>query len=106
MIQHLKHLKSPNIAARVLTIAAQWLNEIAVGQKKAAATQSVLAVDRADRFENRAVVVEEIHPNCVGRVHFQSTDWPARCDLEIILPCGEIVCVVDRENLTLFVEPL
>ncbi|MCU0545493.1 MAG: NfeD family protein [Oscillatoriaceae cyanobacterium Prado104] len=96
----------PSIVARTLALAKQLLNEIAFDRTIAVPAQPVLAVDRAERFENRAVVDEEIRPDCVGRVRFHGTYWNARCDLEIVLPRGEIVCVVGQENITLVVQPL
>lgn len=52
----------------------------------------------------RAIVEEEIQPNQPGRVRFQSSWWPARCDREITLKPGEVVHVVGLENITLIVE--
>jgi membrane protein implicated in regulation of membrane protease activity len=97
--------QSPGIVARVLALGAQLLNEIAFGQTIAVPAQPDLGVNSVDRFEKRAIVDEEIRPDRIGRVRFQGTYWPARCDLEIILPCGEIVYVVGQENLTLLVQP-
>jgi membrane protein implicated in regulation of membrane protease activity len=96
----------PGMVAGALALGAQWLNEIAFGQNIAVQKQPVLGVNLIDRFEKRAIVDEEIRPDCIGRVHFQGTYWPARCDLEIVLPSGEIVCVVGQENITLLVQPL
>lgn len=52
----------------------------------------------------RAIVEEEIKPNQPGRVRFQSSWWPARCDREITLKPGQVVHVVGLENITLIVE--
>ena len=52
----------------------------------------------------RAIVEEEIKPNQPGRVRFQSSWWPARCDRQITLKPGEVVHVVGLENITLIVE--
>jgi membrane protein implicated in regulation of membrane protease activity len=52
----------------------------------------------------KAVVEEEIRPGKSGRVRFQSTWWPAKCDRDITLKPGEVVRVLALENLTLIVE--
>ncbi|MEG4322824.1 MULTISPECIES: NfeD family protein [unclassified Microcoleus] len=52
----------------------------------------------------KAVVEEEIRPGQSGRVRFQSTWWPAKCDLDITLKPGAVVRVLALENVTLIVE--
>jgi membrane protein implicated in regulation of membrane protease activity len=52
----------------------------------------------------KAVVEEEIRPGQSGRVRFQSTWWPAKCDRDITLKPGEVVRVLALENMTLIVE--
>jgi membrane protein implicated in regulation of membrane protease activity len=52
----------------------------------------------------RAIVEEEIRPNQPGRVRFQSSWWPAKCEQQITLKPGEVVHVVGLENITLIVE--
>ncbi|MCC3410887.1 MAG: NfeD family protein [Microcoleus sp. PH2017_29_MFU_D_A] len=53
----------------------------------------------------KAVVEEEIRPGESGRVRFQSTWWPAKCDdLQITLKPGAVVRVLALENVTLIVE--
>ena len=52
----------------------------------------------------KAVVEEEIRPGKSGRVRFQSTWWPAKCDRDVTLKPGEVVHVVGLENITLIVE--
>jgi membrane protein implicated in regulation of membrane protease activity len=99
-------MKSPNLVARALAPFAQMLNKIALRLTIPAPGQPLLGSDTAKKFEQEAVVDEEIQPNCVGRVHFQATWWPARCPQEIILAPGQIVCVVGIENITLLVLPL
>ncbi|WP_421655657.1 NfeD family protein [Leptothermofonsia sp. ETS-13] len=53
-----------------------------------------------------ATVSETIRPNHLGRIKFQGTWWFARCEQNIVLPSGVSVYVIDRENLTLIVEPV
>ncbi|MEG3879590.1 NfeD family protein [Microcoleus sp. herbarium7] len=53
----------------------------------------------------KAIVDEEIRPNECGRVHFQNSWWPAKCDLEITFQKGELVRVVGIDNITLIVGP-
>ncbi|MEG3839966.1 NfeD family protein [Microcoleus sp. herbarium14] len=80
------------------------LNRIAFGQA-ISGPQPVPSVDRAQNFEQEAIVDEEIQPHCVGRVHFQASWWPARCEQEVTLVRGQIVYVVGTDNITLLVEP-
>ncbi|MEG4804447.1 NfeD family protein [Microcoleus sp. ARI1-B5] len=52
----------------------------------------------------KAVVEEEIRPGEFGRVRFQSTWWPAKCDRQITFKPGDVVRVVGLDNITLIVE--
>jgi membrane protein implicated in regulation of membrane protease activity len=52
----------------------------------------------------RAIVDEEIRPEQSGRVRFQSSWWPAKCDRKKIFKPGELVYVVGIDNITLLVE--
>ncbi|WP_293336212.1 NfeD family protein [Microcoleus sp. CAWBG58] len=53
----------------------------------------------------RAIVEEEIRPDQCGRVRFQSSWWPAKCDdLQITLKPGAVVRVLRLDNITLVVE--
>ena len=56
-------------------------------------------------FDNseKAIVDEEIRPNESGRVHFQNSWWPAKCDLEMTFEPGDVVRVVGIDNITLIV---
>jgi len=56
-------------------------------------------------FNEEAIVDEAIYPHRSGRVYFQATWWPARCEKEITLETGDIVYVVGIYNITLLVEP-
>ncbi|MEG4589342.1 NfeD family protein [Microcoleus sp. MOSTC5] len=97
-------LKPRNLVARALAPFAQMLNRIVFGQT-ISEPQPVPGVDRAQNFEQEAIVDEEIQPHCVGRVHFQASWWPARCEQEVTLVRGQIVFVVGTDNITLLVEP-
>lgn len=97
-------LKSPNLAARALAPLAQMLNRIAFGQT-ISGPQPVSEVDGTQNFEKQAIVDEEIPPYGVGRVRFQASWWPARCEQEVTLVRGQIVYVVGIDNITLLVEP-
>ncbi|MEG4010013.1 NfeD family protein [Microcoleus sp. Pol11C1] len=57
-------------------------------------------------FDNseKAIVDEEIRPNESGRVRFQNSWWPAKCDGEMTLEPGDVVRVVGIDNITLIVE--
>lgn len=52
----------------------------------------------------KAIVDEEIRPNESGRVRFQNSWWPAKCDREITFQPGDVVHVIGIENITLIVE--
>ena len=57
-------------------------------------------------FDNseKAIVDEQIRPNESGRVRFQNSWWPAKCDLEMTFEPGDVVRVVGIDNITLIVE--
>lgn len=56
-------------------------------------------------FNEQAIVDETIYPYQSGRVYYQSSWWPARCEQEIILAPGDMVDVVGIHNITLLVAP-
>ena len=53
----------------------------------------------------KAIVDEEIRPGDCGRVHFQNSWWPAKCDLDMTFQRGELVNVLGIDNITLIVGP-
>lgn len=60
----------------------------------------------AAKLAGTAIVDEMIKgPDQTGRVYFDSTWWPARCDRPIVLLPGESVRVVGIDKITLVVEP-
>lgn len=57
-------------------------------------------------YSNRQAVVEQtITPHERGRVRFWGSKWFARCNQDIQISAGEVVDVIDIENITLIVEP-
>lgn len=59
-----------------------------------------------DLREVQAIVFDSIPVNCIGYIKFQGSFWRARCFQPVSLEPGMLVRVIDRENLTLIVEPL
>jgi len=57
-------------------------------------------------FDNseKAIVDEEIRPNESGRVRFQNSWWPAKCERDLTFEPGDEVRVVGIDNITLIVE--
>ncbi len=53
----------------------------------------------------KAIVDEEIRPGDCGRVYFQNSWWPAKCDLDMTFQRGELVDVLGIDNITLIVGP-
>jgi membrane protein implicated in regulation of membrane protease activity len=59
-----------------------------------------------DPREVQAVVFELIPANSMGYIKFQGILWRAWCPQQISLEPGMRVRVLDREHLTLIVEPI
>ncbi|NJO42779.1 MAG: tetratricopeptide repeat protein [Cyanobacteria bacterium RU_5_0] len=53
----------------------------------------------------QAIVEQAIHSTQRGRVRFWGSAWFARCNQDISITSGEIVDVLDIDNITLIVEP-
>ena len=56
-------------------------------------------------FDQEAIVMEVIQPGRQWRVSFSGSYWNARCSQEAPLQPGDVVYVVDRQNITLIIEP-
>lgn len=56
--------------------------------------------------EVEARVFDSIPAAGTGYIKFQGTFWRARCFQQVSLEPGMLVKVIDRENLTLIVEPI
>jgi membrane protein implicated in regulation of membrane protease activity len=59
-----------------------------------------------DPREIEAIVFDPIPVNGTGYIKFQGIFWRARCFQPVSLEPGMLVKVIDRENLTLIVEPI
>lgn len=76
-------------------------------EESAGSNATVLASSYvSQRAEERAIVSDTIRPDQNGRVRFQGSWWPARCEQNIILLPGQIVHVIGRQNITLLVTPV
>ena len=51
-----------------------------------------------------AIVDEQIRPQECGRVRFQNSWWPSKCDRDLTFEPGDEVLVVGIDNITLIVE--
>jgi membrane-bound ClpP family serine protease len=56
--------------------------------------------------EYTAIVTQTIEPGKSGQIKFQGSWWTSRCEQNIKLKHGEIVQVVGRQGLTLYVVPI
>ncbi len=68
--------------------------------------QILPASQEGDPLAVQTVVFELIPANSMGYIKFQGMLWRARCSQQIALEPGMLVRVIDRENLTLIVEPI
>ena len=83
---------------RIVGIDNITLKKLKLVQNQEAATMTL-------NNPEQAIVDEEIRPGDCGRVHFQNSWWPAKCDLEITFQRGELVNVLGIDNITLIVGP-
>lgn len=60
----------------------------------------------AFELNNEAIVTQTIAPDQKGQVKFQGSWWTARCHSKACLRPGDLVQVIHRQNLTLYVEPV
>jgi membrane protein implicated in regulation of membrane protease activity len=56
--------------------------------------------------EFSAIVTRTIEPGKTGQIKFRGSWWTSRCEQNIRLKAGEIVHVVRRQGLTLYVVPI
>lgn len=83
---------------RIVGIDNITLKKLKLVQNQEAATMTL-------NNPEKAIVDEEIRPGDCGRVHFQNSWWPAKCDLQITFQRGELVNVLGIDNITLIVGP-
>jgi hypothetical protein len=83
---------------RIVGIDNITLKKLKLVQNQEAATTTL-------KNPEKAIVDEEIRPGDCGRVHFQNSWWPAKCDLDMTFQRGELVNVLGIDNITLIVGP-
>ncbi|PSB13292.1 hypothetical protein C7B69_20470 [filamentous cyanobacterium Phorm 46] len=83
---------------RIVGIDNITLKKLKLVQNQEAATTTLSNPEKA-------IVDEEIRPGDCGRVHFQNSWWPAKCDLDMTFQRGELVNVLGIDNITLLVGP-
>lgn len=59
----------------------------------------------SSKIEDEATIEAVIQPGRLWRVYYQGTSWKARSNQNVSLEVGDTVYVVDRQNITLIVEP-
>jgi membrane protein implicated in regulation of membrane protease activity len=57
-------------------------------------------------YKFQGTVFDQIAPDCAGYIKFQGSLWRARCLEQVSLEPGTLVRAIDREGLTLIVEPI
>lgn len=61
----------------------------------------------SNEFAGEGIVDEAIAgPYNKGRVYFDCTWWPAKCDRPVVLLPGQVVRVLGIQGITLIVEPV
>jgi membrane-bound ClpP family serine protease len=75
-------------------------------QTTSKAVVSILPGQKYDPLQLLAKNVESLEPGKAGHVIFQGSFWRAVTNTSFTLQTGTLVRVVDRQNLTLVVEPL
>ncbi|MCY7381861.1 MAG: NfeD family protein [Microcoleus sp. CAN_BIN18] len=83
---------------RIVGIDNITLKKLKLVQNQEAATTTL-------SNSEKAIVDEEIRPGDCGRVYFQNSWWPAKCDLDMTFQRGELVNVLGIDNITLIVGP-
>ena len=99
----------PGLRQRDITFQLRGRNRIVgmdnITLKKLKLVQNQEAATMTLNNPEKAIVDEEIRPGDCGRVHFQNSWWPAKCDLEMTFQRGELVNVLGIDNITLIVGP-
>jgi membrane protein implicated in regulation of membrane protease activity len=57
-------------------------------------------------YKFQGIVFDLIAPDCAGYIKFQGSLWRARCLHQVSLEPGTLVRAIDRDGLTLIVEPI
>jgi membrane protein implicated in regulation of membrane protease activity len=88
------------------------MNRLQVGLSDTAQRSSNSAISKAAirsiaiEVGKEAIVTQAIAPGRKGQVKFQGSWWTARCSQDITLRPGNLVRVIDRQLITLYVEPV
>jgi membrane protein implicated in regulation of membrane protease activity len=66
----------------------------------------LLPLGSEDSYKFQGTVFDLITPDCAGYIKFRGSLWRARCLQQVSLEPGTLVRAIDRQGLTLIVEPI
>ncbi|HHP7245811.1 MAG TPA: NfeD family protein [Elainellaceae cyanobacterium] len=82
----------------------QFLNRLLFGAESDTFVEA--SFDQYPYSTGEAVVEDMIFIGQTGRVQYDGSSWPARCNYPTIVYPGTRVRVIGRKNITLLIEPI